>query len=118
MKFNAKHEDPNVKLFPSTPTQPSQVQFGLCRHMKLGAKTDVSSISEVVSLLGGLGKGEAKQHVGIEVMPRDWIPAEGRKGRGSWLQETTFRSFIELRCAPTFSSPVMNISVRLSVFVF
>lgn len=114
-KFDAKDEDPDVKLFPSPPRQSTEVQFGLRRHLTLQAKTFKTSNSEAVSPLGGLGKGKAKQHVAVEVIPREWIPAEGREGSGYWLEETTFRSFIELRCTPTFSSSSMNISVRLPV---
>ncbi|THH26299.1 hypothetical protein EUX98_g7892 [Antrodiella citrinella] len=110
MRFEEKTEDPDVKLFPRHPTQPAQIQWVLRRHASLQAKDAKMTATDVVAHLGGLGKGDAKQHVDVQVLPREWVPAERYDGQGSWMQITTLKSFIMLRSAPTFSTRLISVS--------
>lgn len=111
MRYNTDLEDTDIKLFPPPPNRPADIQFGLQRLTSLRAKTSKAKVSEHVAHLGGLGRGNSKQHVELEVAARKWNRHSRKDGQGTWTQETILKSFITLRCSPTFSSRVLDISV-------
>ncbi|TCD69538.1 hypothetical protein EIP91_007161 [Steccherinum ochraceum] len=117
MSYNTDLEDTGIKLFPPPPTRSTEVQFSLRRLTSLRAKTSKAKVSEHVANLGGLGRGDSKQHVDLEIAARRWNRHERKDGQGTWTQETILKSFITLRCSPTFSTRVLDISYTMSIRV-
>ena len=111
MKFNPLKENPDLELFPRPPSQATEIECHLRKHVWLRAKGVEAENKEFVGNLGGLGRSSTVQHVDVTLLPREWVPDQRRDGAGRWKQEVTLRSFIVFRCSPTFSSRLLDVAV-------
>jgi len=118
MKFDESGENASEAMFPAPPLHAKEVDFSLRRYYHLNAQEWTASGSETVSYLGGMGKeANGQDAVIIENAGKIWIPSEDDKRVGSWKQEVTMRSKIELKWTPTFETRIFSVRHQLRIKV-
>lgn len=117
-----KHEDtPEDKpIFPAPPTRPRDVTFELRREVRIAAKHWTATSGDTVTSVGGMGTSFTPCEA--DVAEKVWKPVGDGQGpsdskgpvggKGTWLQETMFRSTILLKCPPSFDFETIGVEVR------
>ena len=111
---------PDGSIFPEPPHSAPELDFKLTRKLEIHAENWEEKDSHKVVMLGGLGEvsGHGSSNTPrVEVLDNVWIPDTGhgrrdeKKHKGSWRQETRFRSSFVLTCPPSFVSKALTLKV-------
>lgn len=119
MKYDEKDEQKEV--FPEPPRTPQAVIFILRRKMKVNAKGWKDNGQETIGHLGGLGKDSESpatesQSVSL-TFDKKWVSLGDEKKVGSWRQETVVESAFELKCTPSFLTPILEQRVQILIYL-
>ena len=113
----------NKPIFPAPPRSAPEVEFKLMRKAEIKAQEwdeNIEKKNTMIGMLGGLGAASAipSSHVPrIDVLDKVWLPDTGHgkydEKKGSWRQETSFKSSFVLTCPPSFTTKELSISVSV-----
>ena len=116
-----KEETPaDGSIFPEPPHSAPELDFKLTRNLEIHAENWEEKDSHKIAMLGGLGEvsGHGSSNAPrVEVLDNAWISDTGhgrrdeKKRKGSWRQETRFRSSFVLTCPPSFVSKALALKV-------
>ncbi|KAI0677777.1 hypothetical protein C8Q78DRAFT_1090328 [Trametes maxima] len=117
-RAEADSQAPDQVIFPPVPCAFSQFTFSLYRHFlfRTLAHTEART-DEVVTF-----RQKVDIPLVVDVPPPKWAPVigtgrEASDGKGRWVQESTFRSTIQLDCPPSFAIDIMRCEYFLSLNV-
>ncbi|KAI0650970.1 hypothetical protein C8Q79DRAFT_945987 [Trametes meyenii] len=105
-------------IFPPVPCAFSQFTFRLYRHILFRTLAHTEARTDEVVVF----RQKADVPLVVDVAPPKWVPVlgtgrEASDGKGRWVQESTFRSTIQLDCPPSFAIDIMRCEYFLSLNV-